>query len=52
MNLLSLSMSKNTIIVVGASRGIGKALVELLAQNPEHQVYALSRNVQVMDEQF
>ncbi|MFN5149789.1 MAG: SDR family NAD(P)-dependent oxidoreductase [Flavobacteriia bacterium] len=45
-------MSKNTIIVVGASRGIGKALVELLAQNPEHQVHALSRNVQVMDEQF
>lgn len=41
-----------TIIVVGASRGIGKALVDLLAQNPEHQIYALSRNIKQLNTNF
>lgn len=45
-------MSKKTIVVVGASRGIGKALVDLLSQNPHHEVHALSRNLDKMNEQF
>lgn len=44
-------MSKH-IIVVGASRGIGKALVENLAQNPAHQILALSRRVDKMEAAF
>ena len=45
-------MNKKTIVVVGASRGIGKALVDLLSQNPQHEVHALSRNLDKMNEQF
>lgn len=41
-----------TIVVVGASRGIGKAIVELLACNPNHQILALARNVDKMKTQF
>ena len=41
-----------TLIVVGASRGIGKALVDLLAQNPEHQIYALSRDIKQLNTNF
>ncbi len=44
-------MSKH-IVVVGASRGIGKALVEDFAMNSADTIYALSRNVEVMKEQF
>lgn len=36
-------MSKN-IVIVGASRGIGKELVRVLAENPEHNILALARN--------
>lgn len=36
-------MTKN-IVIIGASRGIGKAVVELLAADPKHQVFALARN--------
>ncbi|MGM0478012.1 MAG: SDR family NAD(P)-dependent oxidoreductase [Bacteroidota bacterium] len=36
--------NKKNIVVVGASRGIGKALVQLLAQHEDHHVIALSRN--------
>lgn len=36
-------MSK-TIVVVGASRGIGKAMVNHFATNPEFQIFALARN--------
>lgn len=36
-------MSK-TVVVVGASRGIGKAIVELFAANSNHIVFALARN--------
>ncbi len=41
--------SKKTIVVVGASRGIGKAIVERFAANPENTVYALSRNIRGME---
>jgi 3-oxoacyl-[acyl-carrier protein] reductase len=37
------------IIIVGASRGIGKALVEQLAQNSSNQILALSRNTKSME---
>lgn len=43
---------KSTIIVLGASRGIGKALVELLAANSNHLVIALGRNLDRMNVQF
>ena len=41
-----------TIVVVGASRGIGKALVELLAENKEFTIYALSRNIEQLTANF
>ena len=41
-----------TIVVVGASRGIGKALVELLAKNKEFTIYALSRNIEQLTANF
>lgn len=44
-------MSKQ-IVVVGASRGIGKELVVLFAQNPEHKVMALSRNLKQLESNF
>ena len=37
------------IIVIGASRGIGAALVKRYAKNPQHQVYAFARNTARMD---
>lgn len=45
-------MSKKTIVIVGASRGIGKVLVELLAKNPAHRIVALSRDVEKMEDLF
>jgi short-subunit dehydrogenase len=45
-------MSKKTIVVVGASRGIGNALVQLLASNPDHQIIALSRDLEKMKTAF
>ncbi len=42
--------NKKTIVVVGASRGIGRAMVEQLAANPNHTVLALSRNTKAMEE--
>lgn len=45
-------MNKKNIVVVGASRGIGKELVKLLAQNPDNNVFALSRNVSEMEKKF
>ncbi|MFT5779305.1 MAG: 3-oxoacyl-[acyl-carrier protein] reductase [Crocinitomicaceae bacterium] len=41
-----------SIVVVGASRGIGRAIVEELAANPDNHILALSRNVSKMDEAF
>ena len=40
------------IVVVGASRGIGKEIVSQLASNPLHKVLALSRNLEKMEESF
>lgn len=45
-------MPNQTIIVVGASRGIGAELVKLLAKVPNRQILALSRNKVKMDESF
>jgi len=45
-------MSNKTIVVVGASRGIGKALVEIFASNSENRVIALSRDLEKMKELF
>lgn len=39
-----------TIVVIGASRGIGKEIVENLAKNPNHEIYALSRNLIGLEE--
>lgn len=41
-----------TIVVVGASRGIGRSIVKLFAQNQDFKIFALSRNLEVMQEQF
>lgn len=41
-----------TIVITGASRGIGEALVHLLAKNSVHQILALSRNVDRMNTSF
>jgi len=45
-------MNNKTILVIGASRGIGKAIVELLANDKKNKVYALSRNFSAMNENF
>lgn len=34
---------KSLFIITGASKGIGKALVNLLSQNPDHQIIGISR---------
>lgn len=44
-------MSKN-IVIIGASRGIGKCIVELLAKNSNFKILALSRNIDLMDKSF
>lgn len=41
-----------TIVVVGASRGIGKETVLNLASNPSHKILALSRNLDRMNSDF
>ncbi|MDX2359869.1 MAG: SDR family NAD(P)-dependent oxidoreductase [Crocinitomicaceae bacterium] len=41
-----------TIVVVGASRGIGKAIVDVFAKNPENKIVALARNVGKMNSAF
>lgn len=43
-------MTNKTIVVLGASRGIGKATVELFAKNQEYTIVALSRNIQPLKE--
>lgn len=45
-------MSKKSIVVVGASRGIGRELVRILASNPDHHILALSRDLVSMDLEF
>lgn len=41
-----------TVVVVGASRGIGKSVVELFASNPDYKVFALARNKEKLDSNF
>ena len=41
---------KKIVVVVGASRGIGKATVEKFAANSEFTVLALSRNTKGMEQ--
>jgi len=45
-------MMHKTIVVVGASRGIGKSIVDLFAKDSSRQIIALSRNVDEMNRQF
>lgn len=40
------------IVVVGASRGIGKSIVDILAKNSNHRIIALSRNIDRMNSHF
>lgn len=41
-----------TIVITGASRGIGNELVRILAKSNKHQILALSRNVEKMKRDF
>ena len=45
-------MMSRTIVVVGASRGIGHSLVQQLASDSNNNVIALSRNVAKMQQSF
>lgn len=45
---MSISYTNKTIVIVGSSRGIGKALVENLANNQAYTIIALSRNMEAM----
>lgn len=45
-------MPNRSIVVVGASRGIGREMVKLFAQDPANSIYALSRNVAKMQLAF
>lgn len=45
-------MTSKTIVVVGASRGIGKAIVQRLASDPHYQILAMARNVDRMQQSF
>lgn len=45
-------MKPKTIVITGASRGIGKELVIQLAEYSGHQILALSRNVAKMESDF
>ena len=41
-----------TIIITGASRGIGKETVIELSKNKSHKIYALSRDINKMTQAF
>ena len=45
-------MMNKKIVIVGASTGIGKALVEKAANSENNKIIALSRKTELMDEQF
>ena len=45
-------MKPRTIVITGASRGIGKELVHQLAEYSGHRILALSRNVAKMEADF
>lgn len=44
--------TNRNIIVLGASRGIGKSIVDLLAQDPNNKVFAFARNFGKMEKEF
>jgi short-subunit dehydrogenase len=44
-------MSK-TVVVIGASRGIGKSIVEIIAKNSDYKVFALARNKEQLISNF
>lgn len=41
-----------TIVIVGSSRGIGKAMIDLFAKDESNKIYALSRDEEKMRKQF
>ena len=45
-------MTIKTIVIVGASRGIGLALVDLMSKDKSNQIIALARNEERMKDQF
>jgi NAD(P)-dependent dehydrogenase (short-subunit alcohol dehydrogenase family) len=45
-------MTIKHILIIGASRGIGAELVKILAQNELNQIFAFSRNLEAMEENF
>lgn len=45
-------MMNKTVVVVGASRGIGKSVVELFAANPNVKVFALARDKERLNSNF
>ena len=45
-------MTSKTVVIVGASRGIGKALVENFAKRGDFKIIALSRNLEKMQAEF
>lgn len=45
-------MMSKTIVVVGASRGIGKSIVDLLAKDGAYRIVALARNIDKMNTAF
>lgn len=45
-------MMSKTIVIVGSSRGIGKAIVDLFAKDQSLKIYALSRDEEQMRKQF
>ncbi len=45
-------MTNRKIVIVGASRGIGAALVELLHKDPMNEILAVSRNLNELERRF
>jgi short-subunit dehydrogenase len=45
-------MNNRIIVIIGASRGIGKALVDILSKDPENLILALSRDWERMNDVF
>ena len=45
-------MMNKTVVVVGASRGIGKSVVEIFAANPNVKVFALARDKDRLNSNF
>lgn len=45
-------MNKKTVLVIGASRGIGKAIVDLLSKDKDTLIIALARNLDALHTHF